>query len=919
MDPLNSDSVSVKLIPLNFDPGLNQVINLYGYTRDQTGHIRRNIPIAITINITYSDASSGIDLNSLVVYHNNTDITSTLNKQANSATGSVTGTTGGNVINAWISDLAGNQSFDSALVMLEDGLPPIISFVQPCDGCTVNTGTPGFEIMAQDLGSGVDWNTLYVEIDGIDRSDKFTATGDSAVWNPGIEYMFGNGSHTILVQISDFSAIQNIAASSFTVDNNCPIFDIQDIVPDFTFWGDTVTITGNNLRVGATVNVFFTNTLGWGTTAQVTLNTANTIDAIVPGGAAYNQSGDTVEVWVENPPGSKCKSYHLSFTVGLPYAYITNRGNHTITVINYVSNAFSDTVLISGSPTPWAVDITPDGRYAFVANYSTNNVTVIKTQDNTIYRTVPLRCGGFLPTNPRGIAISPDGSHALVASNNKYLTSLEVRKVLNGETCTAVKNKTYTAGSAFWDISFSPDGERAVTPAGGDTGYVLEVNTLRSYTTDAVNPHYMDTVTNYQLPRTNAAWRQPRGVAMLPQRVASTPTQPWWSLVVNNGLSSDTVEHAVLLRLPGLIRQDWIDTAPSGIPVYNLTRGFDSTISRLGERAFITFQLSANIGITGNLEGTAADNDVRSRTQRCGASNNVGCPCPAGTCNCEIHKIAYTPYGDKAIATVWYSSSANSKLMVVDAGSIAIDHGAMVEPAHYQCIANPLPTIYFYGPEGIAMQPLFDRDGDAISDLIEARNHSRCFATGPRFSICLHINPTFYDTILSQANGTPSNGSLTNGVLLPEEGIGYRHFYGSDGLNMDNWGTLKFIKVIEQVGREWNLKYPNGPRISIGDISLQNGGTFSPHGSHQNGQDADIRYIRSDGTEASFTFGSDPINDYNQTANQALIDFFCNAGARKIFADTQSSLVGHFGCTVTDPIPVGAHADHFHVRIVNWP
>ena len=124
MDPLNSDSVSVKLIPLNSDPGLNQVINLYGYTRDQTGHIRRNIPIAITINITYSDASSGIDLNSLVVYHNNTDITSTLNKQANSATGSVTGTTGGNVIN-------GHMTAGFALVACpsEHGISGVMTFI----------------------------------------------------------------------------------------------------------------------------------------------------------------------------------------------------------------------------------------------------------------------------------------------------------------------------------------------------------------------------------------------------------------------------------------------------------------------------------------------------------------------------------------------------------------------------------------------------------------------------------------------------------------------------------------------------------------------------------------------------------------------------------------------------------------------
>ena len=96
---------------------------------------------AIAINITYSDTGAGIDLNSLLVYHNDTDITSTLTKTSSSATGSATGVAGGNVFNAWISDAAGNQSFDSALLLIEDGAPPIITFISPLESQTATSGS----------------------------------------------------------------------------------------------------------------------------------------------------------------------------------------------------------------------------------------------------------------------------------------------------------------------------------------------------------------------------------------------------------------------------------------------------------------------------------------------------------------------------------------------------------------------------------------------------------------------------------------------------------------------------------------------------------------------------------------------------------------------------------------------------------
>jgi len=129
------------------------------------------------------------------------------------------------------------------------------------------------------------------------------------------------------------------------------------------------------------------------------------------------------------------------------------------------------------------------------------------------------------------------------------------------------------------------------------------------------------------------------------------------------------------------------------------------------------------------------------------------------------------------------------------------------------------------------------------------------------------------------------------------------------------------ILIIEQVGREWNLRHPNGPRISINDISLKRGGyfdwtqpTLGHHEHHQAGRDADLRYVRSDGTESNYTFNLNPPHPpgYSQGLTQDLINLFCEAGVTTIYADNDANLQQPSGCTITDP---GGHQNHIHIKI----
>ena len=863
----------------------------------------------ISIYITYSDANSGIDLSSLAVYHNDTDITSLLTKDGTHATGSRTGTMGGNVFNATISDLAGNQWFAASLRIVDDNRPPQITIISPPVSGTSNTDTPQFKIEYADT-AGIDINSLVIIIDGINMTSLFTISGTGALWWP--DYHLINGAHSWSVFICDQSTPPNCTTANpnFNVNNQCTNFSISQVDPNFTIGGDSVTITGSNFD--ANVNVVFTTTLG-----TIKVRAWN----IIPGmlvGATVPGSVITGEVRVESPADSGCISnLCLPFTAALPYAYIANRQSNNVSVINYTNNQYVTSITIPGaSPTPYAADVSPDGRWVVVANYNTNNATIIDTLDNTVrVENATLVCGSGI-TNPQAIAISPDGSRAFVASKNKFVTSMEIRrKLITGDTCSSVKNQSYTQGSQFWDIDFSPDGKRAVivTDYSGTAGKVYSIDSSRYYIVDGnSNDYYLqDGFTTLGSGPESNAQRNPYGLCMLPQKLSTTSGYPWGTIIVNKGTTSDTNEDSVWLDLsltlsPVFAYHNIITTNLAGHP--NCYGGVDATVSNLGERAFIGFTASNNIGVTGSLQSIAPDILAASSV-----NYYVG----------NLREVAYTPYYNKVLATIFYITDwHNSRVMVLNASDIPMGYTGTIYSTSYTSIQDASMV----GPEGIGLQPLFDRDSDGISDLIEATNQDAGTVT-------VNFRPTIFDIDPSIARGTPSNGSLSKGILLPEEGPGFRHFYGTttDFKNPlgERWGTLSLIKIIEAVGREWNMRHPSGPRISINDMSRRTGGEFfwyvngvkKRHRSHYNGQDADLRYVRSDGSEAGYDFNNDPppYNGYSQSNTQELVDLFCKIGVKKIFVDkfgatSRANLSAPPGCTISS---VNGHNNHFHIRIVN--
>src|SRR5260370_34424908 len=96
------------------------------------------------------------------------------------------------------------------------------------------------------------------------------------------------------------------------------------------------------------------------------------------------------------------------------FAYVTNPGeicdfcgavqSYSVSVIDTTTHSVVATIPVGQYPA--GVAITPNGAFAYVANFNSNSVSVIDTATNTVTATVTVGTG------PWGIAITPNRAFA---------------------------------------------------------------------------------------------------------------------------------------------------------------------------------------------------------------------------------------------------------------------------------------------------------------------------------------------------------------------------------------------------------------------------------------------------------------------------------------------------------------------------
>ena len=88
-------------------------------------------------------------------------------------------------------------------------------------------------------------------------------------------------------------------------------------------------------------------------------------------------------------------------------AYITMQGEDKIIIMNM--NTFDETGEIAVSKGPHNLDITPDGKYLFVANAGSSDVAIIDIAKKQVIKKIPVSTGHH------GIDVSPDGKMVYVS------------------------------------------------------------------------------------------------------------------------------------------------------------------------------------------------------------------------------------------------------------------------------------------------------------------------------------------------------------------------------------------------------------------------------------------------------------------------------------------------------------------------
>lgn len=154
--------------------------------------------------------------------------------------------------------------------------------------------------------------------------------------------------------------------------------------------------------------------------------------------------------------------------------------------------------------------------------------------------------------------------------------------------------------------------------------------------------------------------------------------------------------------------------------------------------------------------------------------------------------------------------------------------------------------------------------------------------------------------------GTPNRAGF---VMMPERGPGWISNAGSP--DSQRWGVPTVIQALVRIAAEWQKRGNKLPLV-YGDISLRNGGPFSPHVSHRDGVDIDIRAIGD--AAGRVVYGQ---QNYNRAKTREFIKLIINNGVHPVAVKDGKYQIGF-----QDPVLVNeglslnwpGHKDHLHVR-----
>jgi len=200
------------------------------------------------------------------------------------------------------------------------------------------------------------------------------------------------------------------------------------------------------------------------------------------------------------------------------YAYITNAGSNTVSVIDTATNTIRATVSVGSNPNgvavtpdgtkvyvansdwdnvstidtisvidtaidtviarvpvgnkPWGAAAISDGTKVYVTNEGSDTVSVIDATTNNVIKSVPVG------SNPRGIVVSPDGKTVYVTNSDWWNNISVIDTVFAIDTATNTVIANVSVGDKPWGVAVSPDGTKLyVANYGSNTTSVIDTAT----------------------------------------------------------------------------------------------------------------------------------------------------------------------------------------------------------------------------------------------------------------------------------------------------------------------------------------------------------------------------------------------------------------------------------------------------------
>jgi len=146
-----------------------------------------------------------------------------------------------------------------------------------------------------------------------------------------------------------------------------------------------------------------------------------------------------------------------------PFAYITNIGDSTVSVIDTSTDTVTATVPVGSQPL--GVAISPTGSRVYITNIGNGTVSVLDTASNSVVATVTVG------TTPVGIAAHPNGTRVYVANDDPSGTV----SVIDTASNTVVA--TIPAGGSTNGVTVRPDGTEVYVSEGNGTFFVIDPST----------------------------------------------------------------------------------------------------------------------------------------------------------------------------------------------------------------------------------------------------------------------------------------------------------------------------------------------------------------------------------------------------------------------------------------------------------